>query len=444
MPLHTTKQMQQSRKRIAVVGAGWAGMAAAVGASQAGHHVSVFEAARTVGGRARAVHAQDAATGKPLVLDNGQHILIGAYAECLRLMRLVGVDPDKALLRTPLALVFPDGGGLQMPDTAPPLDALLGIARARGWSAHEKFSLLMRAAKWRLQGFECRASDSVADICKGLPARLMDEFIDPLCVSALNTLATDSSGQVFLRVLRDSLFSGRGGSNLLLPRIDLGAMFPQAACDWLIKRGSAVHIGRRVQSLQRADDAGWLIDGEAFDAVLLATPSMEAARLVASASSDEFPTMRDWAGQAQSLQFGAIATVYLRVRQSTENKPLLTHPMTALRSSKTRPAQFVFDRFQLYGDAGLLAFVVSAFDGERESLVEQVIEQAAEQLGLRDLEHIQTVVEKRATFACTPGLKRPGMQIAPGLLACGDYVAGPYPATLEGAVLNGSAAAVLI
>ncbi|QIL69660.1 NAD(P)-binding protein [Diaphorobacter sp. HDW4B] len=429
--------------RIAVIGAGWAGMAAAVGASQAGHHVSVFEAARTVGGRARAVHAQDAATGKPLVLDNGQHILIGAYAECLRLMRLVGVDPDKALLRTPLALVFPDGGGLQLPDTAPPLDALLGIARARGWSAHEKLALLMRAAKWRLQGFECGANDSVADICQGLPARLMDEFIDPLCVSALNTLAADSSGQVFLRVLRDSLFSGRGGSNLLLPRIDLGAMFPQAACDWLSARENTVQMGRRVQSLQRTD-AGWLVDGEAFEAVLLATPSLEAARLVSSASSGDDPTMRDWAEQAQSLEFGAIATVYLRVRQSTENKPLLQHPMTTLRSSKTRPAQFVFDRFQLYGDVGLLAFVVSAFDGERESLVEQVIEQAAEQLGLRDLEHIQTVVEKRATFACTPGLKRPAMQIAPGLLACGDYVAGPYPATLEGAVLNGSAAAALI
>lgn len=63
----------------------------------------------------------------------------------------------------------------------------------------------------------------------------------------------------------------------------------------------------------------------------------------------------------------------------------------------------------------------------------QVLEQAKQQLGL-NLHPVQTVVEKRATFACTPGLKRPPMQIAPGLLACGDYVAGPYPATLEGAV----------
>ncbi|QNP50617.1 hydroxysqualene dehydroxylase HpnE [Diaphorobacter aerolatus] len=419
-------------------------MAAAIGAHEAGHQVSVFESARTVGGRARTVPSASK-SGESLVLDNGQHILIGAYAECLRLMRVVGVDPDTALLRTPLALVFPDGGGLQLPDSAPPFDALVGIARARGWSAREKFELLARAAKWRLQNFECRASASVADICAGLPARLMDEFIDPLCVSALNTLAVDSSAQVFLRVLRDSLFSGRGGSNLLLPRVDLGALFPQAASDWLEARGHSVRTGRRVQALARSG-ASWWVDGDAYDAVLLATPSIESARLVSGAATVDEPLMREWAAQAQSLQFASIATVYLRVQRGVGNAPsaLLAHPMTALRSRGNRPAQFVFDRERLYGDAGVLAFVVSAFDGERETLVRQVIEQAAEQLALHDVEHIQTVVEKRATFACTPGLQRPAMQIAPGLLACGDYVTGPYPATLEGAVLNGTAAATAL
>ena len=69
----------------------------------------------------------------------------------------------------------------------------------------------------------------------------------------------------------------------------------------------------------------------------------------------------------------------------------------------------------------------------------QVLAQAQAQLGLR-LQAIQTIVEKRATFACTPALLRPAQFIAPGLLACGDYVAGPYPATLEGAVRSGVAA----
>jgi hypothetical protein len=111
--------------------------------------------------------------------------------------------------------------------------------------------------------------------------------------------------------------------------------------------------------------------------------------------------------------------------------------MLALRASVTEsepaPAQFVFDRGQLGSARGLLAFVVSASDPERTTLQAQVLQQAQTQLGLK-LQAVQTITERRATFACTPALLRPAQAIAPGLLACGDYVAGPYPATLEGAV----------
>ena len=196
--------------KVAVIGAGWAGMAAAIAHVQAGRQVTVFEAARTVGGRARAVPGA-LPDGTPATLDNGQHILIGAYAESLRLMRLVGVDIDTALLRLPLTLQFPDGQGLQLPDLPPPLDALLGIARAKGWGWRDKLALLRTATAWQLRGFRCAPATSVAALCAPLTPRLMTEFIDPLCVSALNTPANQASGQVFLRVLQDSLFSGRGG-----------------------------------------------------------------------------------------------------------------------------------------------------------------------------------------------------------------------------------------
>ena len=105
----------------------------------------------------------------------------------------------------------------------------------------------------------------------------------------------------------------------------------------------------------------------------------------------------------------------------------------------------MFDRGQLAPtDAaaqGVLAFVVSASVGERAAVQAAVLQQAACQLGLDNLQAIQTVVEKRATFACTPGLRRPPAAIAPGLWAAGDHVDGPYPATLEGAVRSGLAAA---
>ena len=425
-------------------------MAAAIAHRQAGRQVTVFEAARTVGGRARAVPGV-LPDGTAATLDNGQHILIGAYTESLRLMRLVGMDPATALLRLPLTLQFPDSQGLQLPDLPPPLDALLGIARAKGWGWQDKIALLRTATAWQLRGFRCAPHTSVADLCAPLTPRLMAEFIDPLCVSALNTPAREASGQVFLRVLQDSLFSGRGGSNLLLPRTDLGALFPEAAVRWLVQQGGQVITGQRIQRLVPLASGRWQLVGavgavgtaqgaeaaESFDHITLACPSWEAARLVEGlASTAGLAAAARWGATASALRFEAITTVYAHA--SGARLPL---PMLALRNTAEHPAQFVFDRGQLDGQQGLLAFVVSASDGDRALIEQQVLQQAAAQLGLRGLRPVQTVVEKRATFACTPGLQRPAMQVLPGLTACGDYVEGPYPATLEGAVLSGTAVA---
>ena len=89
----------------------------------------------------------------------------------------------------------------------------------------------------------------------------------------------------------------------------------------------------------------------------------------------------------------------------------------------------------------MLALVVSASAGERDTITQQVMGQLRDQLNIHDASLLTTVVEKRATFACTPSLLRPPMQVSTGIWACGDYVAGPYPATLEAAVRSGFAAA---
>lgn len=422
--------------RVAVIGAGWAGMAAAVQATRDGHAVTIFEAARTVGGRARAL-AATLPGGRAVTLDNGQHILIGAYTDCLRLMREVGVDAEAALRRGPLTLQFPDRHGLRLPH-APwlpaPLDALIGIALARGWPLAARLDLLRTALRWQRAGFQCTAELSVAQLCRELAPSVMQELIEPLCVSALNTPAERASAQVFLRVLQDALFGAAGGSHLLLPRTDLTALFPAAAAHWLQQRGSTVHTGKRVTQLQ-AQGKQWQVDGQPFDAVLLATSASDAAKLLAEYASDAPESIANelsaWCATTTALQFEAIATVY-----AWRAEARLPAPMLALHSAPAAPAQFVFDRGQLDGPAGLLAFVVSASMLPREALQSQVLRQARDQLGLT-LQPVQTVVEKRATFACTPGLSRPPQAIAPGLLACGDYVAGPYPATLEGAVRSG-------
>lgn len=416
--------------KVAVVGAGWAGLAAAVTATQAGHAVTVFEAARTLGGRARALPAV-LPDGTSVTLDNGQHILIGAYRDTLALMRTVGVDPDAVLHRLPLSLVYPDGSGLRVPPGPAPFNLLVGVLRAKGWDWHDKLSLLRTSLRWRLGGFVCADTLSVAELGHTLSLKVMATLVEPLCVSALNTPAAQASAQVFLRVLQDSLFAGPGGADLLLPRTDLGALLPDVAAAWLARRGAQVVSGHRVTSLETGPAGGWLVDGIAFDRVVLACPAHVAARLLPEADS--------WRATAEALRSEAITTVYTHSPTAR-----LAAPLLALHSSPDAPAQFVFDRGQLGGPAGLLAWVVSASVGDKDSLQQQVLAQAAQQLGLTGLTPLQTVVEKRATFACTPGLLRPPMHIAPGLLACGDYVAGPYPATLEGAVRSGLAAAAAL
>jgi squalene-associated FAD-dependent desaturase len=411
--------------KLAVIGAGWAGLAAAVAATRAGDDVTLLESSRVLGGRARSLPTT-LADGSSLALDNGQHILIGAYAATLQMMQDIGIDPATVLLRLPLTLRFPDGDGLALPELPAPLDAAWGIANARGWSVRDKASMLAAALRWQLARFHCEPSVTVTQLCSGVTPRVIEQLIEPLCVSALNTPAARSSGQVFLRVVRDALFGsghGRwGGSNLLLPRVDLGRLFPHAAGQWLTERGARVVLGQRVQQIA-ARDAGWQVDDQAFDAVLLACPPWEAARLVRGAAADG----ANWLARTEALTHEAIATVY------ASGGPRLPLPVLALHSSEDAPAQFVFDRSQLGGPAGLLAFVVSASPRDRDELQRQVLAQAGA-LGWSGLAPVQTVVERRATFACTPGLLRPGTRIAAGLLACGDYVDGPYPATIEGAV----------
>jgi len=425
--------------RIAIVGGGWAGLACAVEAARAGHAVTIFEAARNWGGRARAVPAT-LPDGRAVMLDNGQHILIGAYAQTLALMQRVGIDPDTLLERIPLLLRFPDGSGLALPrlpgwlDRATrriaPLDVLAGVLGASGWSWQDKRTLLATTSGWRRSGFRCDPKLSVAALCGELTPRVRAQLMEPLCLSALNTPPEEASAQVFLRVLEDALFRIPGGSQLLLPRVDLGALFPDAAAHWLESNGAQCAIGWRVRSITRAA-SGWKVDGRPFDRVVLACAPWDAARLAAEVDPE-------WAATAAALRHEAIATIYLH------DDATLPALMLALESGPEAPAQFVLDRGRFGGPRGLLAFVVSASRSDRETLQRQVVAQARIQLGLRAPQPVLTVVERRATFACTPGALRPPMRLAHGLLACGDYIEGPYPSTLEGAVLSALAAAAAL
>ena len=417
-------------KHVAVVGAGWAGIAAAVHARRAGHAVQVFEMAPGLGGRARSVQLDG------LALDNGQHILIGAYRATLEAMPLRGAAACRLRKRVPLGLAYADGQGLRLPSGAPVPAFVRAVLRRRGWTWGQRFALLAAAGRWGAAGFRCDPRLSVAALCRGLPSAVQQQLIEPLCVAALNTPASQASAAVFLRVLRDALFSGPGSADLLLPAAPLGELLPAPAARWFEAQGVEVRLRHRAAQLERLAD-GWQLDGQRFDAVVLACSAAEAARLCQ-------PFAPAWADQAASLRYEPIITVYLRC--AGLRLPL---PMMALHAGSDAPAQFAFDLGALGGADGVFAFVISGAGdwagAGLQATAEATLRQAALALAPAGWPQppavLHVAAEKRATFRCTPDLQRPAAYIAPDLWAAGDYVAGPYPATLEGAVLSGRAAA---
>jgi hydroxysqualene dehydroxylase len=191
---------------VAVIGAGWAGLAAAVALSGRGVPVTVFEASRSLGGRARRIAAEG------VELDNGQHILIGAYRDTLAIMRRVGADPQALLLRLPLELRYAGGFHLRAPRLPYPLNLLMGMLEARGLPAKSIFAAL-RFMRWlKNGGFRIEPDCSVSSMldAHGQIGPLRTFLWEPLCVSALNTPPDRASAQVFVNIIRDGLTGTRG------------------------------------------------------------------------------------------------------------------------------------------------------------------------------------------------------------------------------------------
>lgn len=428
---------------VAVIGAGWAGCAAAVELADAGYKVTLFEAARTLGGRARAVELD----GRQL--DNGQHILLGAYTETLRLLEMTGVDPDTALLRLPLQMRYPagcDGMDFIAPRLPAPLHLLMALWRAQGLTHDDKlalarFSTTARWMDWRLND-DCSVTTLLQRYDQ--TERLIRLMWKPLCIAALNTPPERASAQVFLNVLRDSLGARRAASDMLIPKVDLSTLFPQRAANFIEKHDGEIRTGTAVQSMRKTDK-GWMLatagnEEALFDAVIVATPAVQTASLLAEATGQPFP----------DFAYEPISTCYLQYPSGTR----LTQPFFALLDdAASRPGQFVFDRGQLDAQQdGLFAVVISAStaaiaDGH-EALIQAVTTQLADAFERPELAHpdwARVITEKRATYSCTPALKRPVEQTAfPDLAIAGDYLAGDYPATLESAVRSGVKAARLL
>lgn len=436
-----------SGKRFAVIGAGWAGCSAAVELACAGQDVTIFEASRTAGGRARHVPLDD------LSLDNGQHILLGAYSEVLRQMQVVGVDPRQALLRLPLQIRYPkNSGGMEFvaPCLPAPLHLLIALLRARGLAKEDKLALARFSTTARWMEWKLNTDCSVSELLERFDQtdRLYALMWRPLCIAALNTVPEKASAQVFLNVLRDSLGARRAASDMLIPKVNLTELFPGYATRFIEGHGGKVRSGAAVTAIERQGMhwrlaiGGGQLEEDLYDGVIVATQAFQAARLLNGLSDTTRLT---------TLEHDPITTCYLQYAPDLT----LPCPFFALidRPEHEEWAQFVFDRGQLDSKhSGLLAAVISAssdaIESGKEALIARIGRQLSKVFQRPELAHprwTKLVTEKRACFTCTPGLARPDNDIGvAGLALAGDYTASDYPATLESAARSGVKAAQLL
>ncbi|MBK8890916.1 MAG: FAD-dependent oxidoreductase [Dechloromonas sp.] len=402
--------------KVAVIGGGWAGLAAAVELTAAGVDTTVFEAGRVPGGRARSI------TVDGRRLDNGQHILLGAYREILEVMRRIGADPEQLFDRRPLQLVDDAGFRMALPKWPVPLNVAWGLLTAHGVGWREK----MATARWmqgvKARGFRLAANTTVAEWLDGAgqTGELRRHLWEPLCLAALNIPAGRASAQVFANVLRDSLGSPRReDTDLLLPRVDLGRLLPEPASNWLAEHGATLRFTTRIDALETAP-GHVTVAGERFAAAIIATAPQHAGKLL--------PEM------TANYDYEPIATVYLQFG------PRFRLPFPLFKQTG-KYGQWAVDR----GD-GLIGCVLSGH-GDWEALTDEELAATLQaELPASGPATWQRVIrEKRATFSCQPGIPRPACVTShPRVLLAGDYTWADYPATLEGAVRSGRRAARLL
>ena len=382
-------------------------MAAAVTLAAEGARVTVLEAGSVPGGRARRIVSQGHS------LDNGQHVLVGAYTELLRLMDMVGVAPD-ALLRLPLELRYASGFRFRTLALPQPLGLAGGLLLAQAIPFSERLRAVRFIGSLQRRGFRCSPDRTVGELLDAGPAA---RFLwEPLCVSALNTPVDRASANAFLAVLRDTIAGNAGASDLLLPRRDLSQLFPEPAAQFVERHRGEVHLRTSVSDVDELK--------RRFDAVILAVGPHQLKTVLPSL--------------ALEFAYQPIYTCYLQYEEALK----LPFPMLGLSGGLV---QWVFDRGALLGERGRLACVISAEGPHQDLSLDELCarchkELRAEMPGLPAVLWFRGIAEKRATIACTPSRPRPPLEVD-GVVLAGDYTDPEYPPTLEAAVRSGVRAA---
>jgi squalene-associated FAD-dependent desaturase len=406
-----------------VIGAGLAGLTAAIRLSERGETVVVHEAAGQAGGRCRSYH--DPALD--MEIDNGNHLLLSANEAALRFLATVGSTDH---LVGPLHADFPfvdlesnERWTLRINDGRLPWWVFAASRRVPGTRAADYLAIarLLRPSQ------DAAVGEVIA--CKGA---LYDRLVGPLLLAALNTAPPEGTASLAAAILRETVARGGRACRPLIARDGLGPTFIAPALAFLAARGVTVGFGRRLRALGLDGGKAASLDfGDATirlggdDRVILAVPPVVAAALVPELPAPD--------------EFRAIVNAHFRIKPPDAMPPII--------GVINGTVEWIF------AFADRLSVTISGadrlVDTPRETLAQTIWREVATVARISDTEAPppwQIVRERRATFAALPAQekKRPGATTAwRNLWLAGDWTATGLPATIEGAIRSGERAADL-
>jgi hydroxysqualene dehydroxylase len=411
-----------SKPAVHVVGAGLAGLAAAVRLAGGPREIVLHEAARQAGGRCRSFF--DPALG--MTIDNGNHLLLSGNRDARNFLAAIGSEdqlagpPEAEFAFVDLATkerwrLRPNAGRLPWWIFSP-------LRRVPGTGPRDYLALLRLLAPGK------DAPIGAVMRCDGL---LYERLWRPFFLAALNTEPAEASSHLAAAVVRETLGRGGRACRPLVAAQGLSAAFIAPALDYLVKRGVTIRFDHRLRAIDFANDQAAALDFgddtvqlDASDKIVLAVPSYAAQALVPGLQSPE--------------DYRAIVNAHFKIA------PPATCPAILGIVNGTIEWLFAFP--------GRLSVTISGadrlLDVPREKLAETIWEEVAEVTRIeKPLPPWQIIKEKRATFAATAAenARRPSAATAyANLVLAGDWTATGLPATIEGAIRSGHRAAGLI
>lgn len=395
---------------VIIVGAGWAGLSCAYELSKAGHKVTIIEAAPQIGGRARSIQFNDD------IIDNGQHIGMGAYNTLRGIIRDLALDEKQLFKILPFKLHM----------------------RPRNLSWLAKLQILrffhrLAKCKFRLDQ-DCTVLELLQNYHQS--SVVIERFWEPIALAAMSTTITQGSAQIFLNILQQVFNTDKTNSNWYLPAVDLSNLLPTYVAEYLAQKSNNIICNQAIKNISIANEQCVQINSNTqtwtADHIVLATSPWQSLRIL-----QEHPELTKLCTNLQAFNYEMITTLYYKFATPVQ----LPYPIIGMLNST---CQWIFDR-AFANQPNILSAVITG------NIAQQFADNDA--LSARVLHEInlhfpaianplttKVIREKRAAFNCDVAIQKLRPTAATpikNLWLCGDYLQTGLPATLEGALLSG-------